>query len=426
MANQRISDTWLRLNNGKIYDKEIIKSDSEALAARLRNGRITFVFRPTLKTGERIKITLGRYPDMSLKDARTKVSEVRAIVEAGQDPRKILKDKIAQNVKERTVDEVFNYWFKHYAVNERSNTDTVRRNYDRYVGQDFGKYYYKDVTRQMMIAHFMEKKVSAPSMTTRVLGEFHQAINYCIDHDYIKHDDILNNVTKKTLGVKRGRTLRTLADPEIRVLFNLMEGQKVNRRNQIVTELLLLTGCRSGELRQTQLKWLDFNKKLWTIPWQYHKTGKYDKKALVRPILDEWMPLFTELAKMSGSKDYLLTNMRTMPGERNEIMTIGAMLHVSVSILRTANTNANKDNSSMPLMHYTNHDLRRTARTNWTNYGSWAVCEKMLGHALPGESDVYDKSDYVDLMRPVYRKWYNHIQELRGIKIEQNKIVSIR
>lgn len=426
MANQRISDTWLRLNNGKILDKEIVKSDSDGLSARLRNGKMTFIFRPTLKNGQRIKITIGRYPDMSLKDARTKLTEIRAVIEAGQDPRKILKDKIVQNVKERTVDDVFNYWFKHYALHERTQTDTVKRNYERYIGKEFGRFYYKDVTRQKMIAHFMEKKVDAPSMTTRVVGEFRQAINYCIDHDYIKHDNILQNVTRKTLGVKRGRTIRTLADQEIKTLFDLMDGQNVNRRNQVITELLLLTGCRSGELRQTRMDWLDFNKKTWTIPWQFHKTGKYDKQPLVRPILDEWIPLFDELAHMSHSDEFLLTNMRKLPGERDEIMTVGAMLHVSVSILRTANTNANKDSSKQPLQHYTNHDLRRTARTNWTNYGAWAVCEKMLGHALPGESDVYDKSDYLDLMRPVYRKWYNHIQGIRGLQADTKKVVSLR
>ena len=33
------------------------------------------------------------------------------------------------------------------------------------------------------------------------------------------------------------------------------------------------------------------------------------------------------------------------------------------------------------------YTLRKTARTNFSNFGEWAVCEKMIGHKLPGESD---------------------------------------
>lgn len=426
MPNQRITDTWLRKNNGKQHDKEVIISDGEALAARLRNGRITFIFRPTLKTGQRIKMTLGRYPEMGLKNAREKAREVRQVIAQGIDPRKQIIDRIVTNTRERTLNDIFTYWYKNYAMAERTRLDYMKSSYNRYIGDYFGKYYYKDLTRQMMIEHFMLKKKKAPVMLIRVVGEFRQAIEYCINHDYLQHANILSGVTRKTLGIKKGMTNRILSDGEIKHLFALLDEQQVNERNRLIIEILLNTGARSGELRQTKLSWLNLEKGIWTIPWQYHKTGAVNKKPLIRPIIDELKPAFERLIEISSNGDDLLTNFVSKSGESDgEGMREGAMLHVAVSLLRTAHNLAQKTGEPT-LAHFSNHDLRRTARTNWSAFGPWAVCEKMLGHALPGESDVYDLNTYIDQMIPIYKKWFYKLQEIKGGAAVGSKVVPIR
>jgi integrase len=427
MSNQRLSDTWLRLNNNKKHDKEIIKSDGDGLAARLRNGKITFLLRPTLKTGQRIKMTIGNYPTMTLKAAREKVAALRAIIQTGHDPRKLVSEKIEENISERTLNDVFNYWLKHYARVERSDPDHCEQGYKDYLGNVFGKYYYKQISRQMFISHLLQKKAMAPSRTGRVLGEIKQAIEYCINHDYLQQPNTLADVTAKTIGIRRSKGQRVLKDLEILRLFENMNKHNVNRRNQLVIELLLLTGCRSGELRQTKLSWLDFKNGIWSVPWQYHKTGSIDNRPLVRPIIQEWRPLFEELIEISSDGDNLLTNLQKLPGSKKAVpMTVGAMLHGPVSILRTITNNAYKSGEKPEIASFSNHDLRRTARTNWSNFGSWAVCEKMLGHALPGESDVYDHNQYIDEMIAVYKKWTWRVSEIRGLKNNVNKLVSIR
>ena len=73
----------------------------------------------------------------------------------------------------------------------------------------------------------------------------------------------------------------------------------------------------------------------------------------------------------------------------------------------------NKPISFEPFYSYT---LRKTARTNFSDFGEWAVCEKMIGHTLPGETDKYDYNTYSDKMRPIYQKWY----ELNE-RIKENK-----
>jgi len=83
----RLTDTWLRRYSGVELEKEITKSDGGGLEARLRNGAISFIFRPRLKSGQRIKMTLGRYPVMTLAEARKEVMKYKAVVAVGLDPR---------------------------------------------------------------------------------------------------------------------------------------------------------------------------------------------------------------------------------------------------------------------------------------------------------------------------------------------------
>jgi hypothetical protein len=51
------------------------------------------------------------------------------------------------------------------------------------------------------------------------------------------------------------------------------------------------------------------------------------------------------------------------------------------------------------------HDLRRTARTNFSTLTQPHIAEKMLGHKLGGVWEVYDKHDYLDEQRIAYEAW---------------------
>lgn len=52
--------------------------------------------------------------------------------------------------------------------------------------------------------------------------------------------------------------------------------------------------------------------------------------------------------------------------------------------------------------HWSLHDLRRTARTNFSDLTAPHIAEIMLGHKLPWVWQVYDKSDYLEEQRKAY------------------------
>lgn len=60
------------------------------------------------------------------------------------------------------------------------------------------------------------------------------------------------------------------------------------------------------------------------------------------------------------------------------------------------------------------HDLRRTARSNFSKFTEPHVAEIMLGHKLPGVWQVYDQYDYLEEQREAYQKWFDHLQDITG------------
>ncbi len=421
MKRVNLTDTWLRANNGKQTEKEVSKSDGGGLEARLRNGVIAFNYRPQLKNGKRIKMTLGRYPSMSLADARAAVVKYRAVVAKGGDPRKTQKAEIVQEGTEPTLNDVYDYWYDNYCEPNRTNPERIKKNYQTHMGAKFGEHYYKDLARHSIVQHLMSRAKKSPNMVGKVLGEVKQAIRYAIDHDYLKHPHIIDTLRGSHLGVTRGVKQRTLDEKEIKLVLDAADACSWHERNMIIVKLLMFYGCRSGELRQTQMSWLDFDKMVWTVPAEYHKTGKQTGRPLKRPITEEVLPLWQRAIAISQG-DYVFTKIEGKVNVTEKPFTVSGMLNVSFSLMRWMNSQ--DDKTLWPAVEaFSNHDFRRTARTYWAKFGEWSVCERMMGHKLPGEADVYDKHDYVEMMRPIYKQWWT---ELQRIQFGGENVVSMR
>jgi len=82
----------------------------------------------------------------------------------------------------------------------------------------------------------------------------------------------------------------------------------------------------------------------------------------------------------------------------------------------------NDDGSSIAFEDWHLYSLRKTARTNFSNWGDWVVCEKMVGHKMAGEADKYDYNLYAHKMVPVYEQWWKH---LNAIKNNESNIIDI-
>lgn len=71
-----------------------------------------------------------------------------------------------------------------------------------------------------------------------------------------------------------------------------------------------------------------------------------------------------------------------------------------------------RKNLGYEMEHWSQHDLRRTARTNFSTLTQPHVAEIMLGHKLPGVWMTYDKHDYLEEQAEAYKKWWARLKEI--------------
>lgn len=82
-----LSDTKLRSISGKAYEGSPEISDGDGLSARITpSGTVTFQFRYRWN-GKPVRLTVGRYPATTLKDARVIVGEMRTLYMKGINPK---------------------------------------------------------------------------------------------------------------------------------------------------------------------------------------------------------------------------------------------------------------------------------------------------------------------------------------------------
>jgi len=74
-----------------------------------------------------------------------------------------------------------------------------------------------------------------------------------------------------------------------------------------------------------------------------------------------------------------------------------------------------RKNEGYDMMHWTVHDLRRTARTNLSTLAPPYIAEIILGHKLPGEWATYDRHDYLEEQAEAYKNWWDRLDDIGGL-----------
>ena len=239
-----------------------------------------------------------------------------------------------------------------------------------------------------------------------------------MDQHIVTYDPV-RDISPKKLGIEKHQDTRYLLDHEIEWFFTALERTRTLEKNKIYLELLLFYGCRPIELREANISQLNFDFGLWSIPWQQHKTGSKTKQPLVRPITKDIEHLWKRAIELSGSKKWVFSN------ENSKDCLSRSAVAACVRNLSNYWTKKITDENGEPVKfeHWTLYSLRKTARTNFSNWGDWVVCEKMVGHKMGGESDKYDYNTYAHKMIPVYDSWYAHLDSIRSGK---SNIVQIK
>lgn len=286
-----ISDTKLRSLYGKPYSGAPEVTDLDGLGIRVSpKGVITFQYRFRWE-GKQHRIGLGRYPAVTLKDARNKVSDFRENLSRGLDPRLL----ISQNKKKPTVKDCLDYWEETYVnVSLRDKTQQLYKyTVIKHMSNVFPNVPVDEITVRNWMDLFTEEEKINQRRARHLLVQLRSAIKWCIRRQYID-DSSLMKISPRDIGEKPAVGDKVLTYNELARIWLAIERSRAPTSNKLLHQMLMLWGARNGELRLSELS--DFNEedKLWIVPVEKSKT----KKIIRRPLFTQVLPLF-EKAKLN-------------------------------------------------------------------------------------------------------------------------------
>lgn len=397
-----LSDTWLKANSGRARPKTEERSDRDGLGVRLSpKGKVTFQIRYRY-AGKPRRLDLGSYPLMGLKDARLENQRLRAKLEQGHDPKVIRQVERQAILTADSLEQLFRQWYQAYCVKNKKGHREVLRSFELYVFPVIGGLPAKEVTLHQWLDLLEGRAEAAPAIASRILTNAKQMYKWALRRRLVEHNPLSDIQASHDLQIKKVEASRTLNAEEIRMAWLAIDQSRMAPKNKLFLKLCLFYGCRNGELRLSEKVHFDFREKVWTVPKENHKLGKMTGRALVRPIVPEVEPLLQEALQLSGRGKYLFNNNGT-----NEPMGKGAPLALPYNVQQWL-----RKNLDYSMSHWSVHDLRRTARTNFSELAEPHVAEIMLGHKLPGHWQVYDHYDYLKEQAVAYSRWWRRLMEI--------------
>lgn len=393
-----LSDAALRSMLGKEYEKVQVKTDRDGLSARIScKGRITFQYRYRWK-GQGERVDIGTYPATSLKEARDEAVRMRSELEQNRNPRLMKRMARHEAYSALTVEDVIRAWLKKYGLENKSDYQQVLRSFELHIFPQLGCVPHESAPVSMWLDVLEPLARKVPCITVRLLSSAKQAHNWAVRRQLIKTTP-LSDLRTADLGITLTRRERVLSSDEIVTIFCAMEASRLAPKFKLLVELCLLFGCRGGELSYAEKAHFDFEKKLWSIPPTHHKTGKRTRKPLLRPIIPAAEEMLKELFSHSAHSHYAIAkNRRDVPQGRSTLSDIPQLI-----------INAARRHLRIEMEHWTLHDLRRTARTNFSELTEPHIAEIMLGHKLPGVWQVYDRYSYIEEQRRAYSLWWARV-----------------
>lgn len=367
-------------------------------------GSVSF-FMQYSSGGKQRFYNLGRYPSVSLYDARIKCREVRAIIDKGIDPQE-QSDQHSLG----TVRDLFNYYIKKMQDDGRRTWMVVEKDLTANCGyimamqaNNVEPSHIRDVLHKILVRGTHEKPKEV--MVNRVRAYLHRAFKVGIYHDNDPTNpagsvvfNLSTNPVEAIPKITRAEVVgeRNLSIDEVRILW---ASPDIGEQMLIATKLLLIYGCRLMELCGAKKSEFNFNEMTWEMPWSRVKTSVKNKRPHLLPITPMAKTLIERQWIYSIDSDYLF------PGRNNPNKPVcnSSLSHAFRRVSGIAGFDVRA--------------LRRTWKTICAEIGiEKSIMDRIQNHALTDVSDKhYNKYNYLNEKRAALEQWERYlIEQLRS------------
>jgi integrase len=387
-----------------------------ATVASARKGKASWILRYRFGGREKEK-TLGRYPDVSLKDARELARKDRALLQQGVDIAALKRREKLKAIDMHNVEGLAQIWYERHILGKYKHPQVVERVIRRHIEPTIGKLPVEEV-RPVHIDGVLTKIVAggAPTVANDAMRYLFRMFHFAVKRKWIESNPVYGFEIADAGGTEVSRD-RWLNREELAALAQSMrETPTFGRLNELAVWLLLALCVRKMELLSAKWSEFDLDKAVWVLRPSRTKTNLAIDIPLAPPVI-EWLQ---ELKVFACGHAHLfparrLIHMKAGLPRKNRFE------HVSPDTLNVAL----KRLSLGDVEHFTVHDMRRTARTHMAALGiDRFVAERALNHKVRDVEGVYNQYDYFDERKRALDRWARLLSATsRG---EPFNVVSIR
>ena len=416
-----LSDTLIRNIKPGDARKRLSDGNGLYLLPSVKGGshgwRLDYTFEHRRKT-----ISLGIYPDTSLKIAREKAAAARALVAAGQDPseqRKAAKD-IAQARKEAdqraeqglapvgSFEDIARQW---YAIRKSdwadSYGDKVIRRLEVHVFPWLGKQDIRSITPPAILEVLRRIEASGSIESAHRTHETcSRVFRYAISIGQITSDPTRD--LRDALRKHHTKHMPAIVKPsELASLLRAIDGYRGSLVVRTALRLAPMLLTRPGELRFAKWSEIDLEAGMWTIPssrMKREKEGKTNGEPHYVPLATQAVELLRALRPLTYRED---RDAYVFHGERDHERAMSE--NTINAALRRMGYDTQKE--------VTGHGFRATARTILDEHLQFdeKIIEAQLAHSVKDSlGRAYNRTEFMVQRRKMMQSWADYLQSLQS------------
>lgn len=353
--------------------------------------------------GKEKRLAFGVYPEVSLAEARDKREAAKKVLAAGNDPGEVKKaEKIAQKLGfENTFEAIAREW--HQVRADRWSLryrDEIIDTFEKDVFPYIGKRPIAEIKPMELLETLrrMEKRGALEKMR-KVRQRCGEVFRHAIVTGRAEYNPAPDLAT--ALATPKKTHFPFLTAEELPDFLKDLAGYTGSIITKTATQIIMLTGVRTQELRFARWEDINFEKRLWEIPAEVMKM----KRPHIVPMSDQVIALFESLKPITGLYPlvFIGRNDRTKPISKESINQVIELLGYKGRV--------------------TGHGFRHTMSTILHEEGfDSAWIETQLAHvdknAIRG---AYNHAQYLDGRKEMMQWYANYITEM---KIHNIKVVN--
>jgi integrase len=427
MPKQVVTDRFLKALKPAPAGKRVVVWDGAQpnLCVRVTDkGSVSFVVVRRLPgKAQPTWHVLGRYPTLSLGEARTKARETLGLITEGHDPQQVKAEQRREAAEKAKADETDTFAYQaerfirryeqrglraagHISARIRSELVPVwgHRKLAAIKHRDIVETLEAIVDRGATTPGIRKRNTGGPHAARHTFAACQLMFGWAFRRELIDTDPTARIVAKELHGLDHQALQRdrVLSDEELRLVWQAADQTPYPFGNLV--KLLLLTGARLREWSDASWDEIDLGAATLTIPTSRMK----GKIAHVIPLCPAALEIVAELPRFTG--DYVFT---TTAGAR----PISGFSKFREKFNRTLAGLGEID-------PFVIHDLRRTCRTGLSSLGVLPmVAELVIGHVQQGIAAVYDRYRYVDEKRAALSLWEQRLLAIVDPRPEPTNVV---